>query len=71
MTIGKAQVCHVPTAELHALQACGLGLGLSELEEFTREIDRNHSAFRADGLRLRQRRGARTTADIQHVRSTA
>ena len=68
MTIGKVQARHVPTAELHALQPGGLGLGLSELEEFTREIDRNHLALGTDGLRRRQRRGAGTTAHIQHVR---
>ena len=68
MTIGKVQARHVPTAELHALQPCGLGLGPSELEKFTREIDRDHLALGADGLRCRQRRDAGTTAHIQYVR---
>jgi hypothetical protein len=71
MTVGKAQAPHVPTAELDPLQPCSLGLRPSELEKFTREIDRDHLALGADGLPCRQRRGAGTTAHIQYVRSVS
>src|SRR4030095_145626 len=46
MTIGKTQARHVPTAELHTLQPCGLGFGLSEFEEFPREMDCDASSAR-------------------------
>jgi hypothetical protein len=68
MTIGEAQAGHVPAAELHVLEPCGLGLGLSEFEEITREIDCDHLALGADDLRRRQRGGTAATAHIQHVR---
>ena len=65
--VGEAQVRHVAEPELDVDQPAVGGLVAAQLEQPLGEVDADDMPPRADDLGRRQRRGARATADVEHL----